>query len=123
MCPSGGYHPPEPSLSTRALVYLDLRPSVASAPAHWREEGGAKQAGRGEVATCCHGSEPTYQSLHQVCLTGPRCLVAGRESVAQCSEVAAVAGSSWEPEPPDPAISVGRLSSRVPQFPQVESVC
>ena len=37
------------------LSHLSPGPSAVSAPA----------TGREEVATCCHGSEPTYQPLHR----------------------------------------------------------
>lgn len=65
-------------------------PSRVSAPARWW----AKLASREEAATCCHGSEPTYQHLHHSS-TRPRCLVAWRQRVAWLSRVGGDNG--WKP--------------------------
>lgn len=68
---------PRPSLTT-ILSYLGLSSfsNLGFCPLAGRRTGQAKQAGGQEAATCCHGSEPTYQSVHQVSLTRRRCLVA-----------------------------------------------
>lgn len=81
------------------LSHLSPGPSAVSAP----------DTGREEVATCCHGSEPTYQPLHRG-LTRPRCLVACRERVAWLSGVGGDSGS-WKPEPPCLATSPDPPSS------------
>ena len=94
-------------------------PSRVSAPARWW----AKLASREEAATCCHGSEPTYQHLHHSS-TRPRCLVAWRQRVAWLSRVGGDNGwkpGNWSHLTWPPALT--HLPRRKPQpLPPVEEV-
>lgn len=95
-CSSGHFIWPGRSTDPKAcwgdlsLSSKSRSPCRVSAPARWW----AKLAGREEAATCCHGSEPTYQHLHHSS-TGPRCLVAWRERVAWLGGVGGDNG--WKP--------------------------